>query len=130
MSSDKRPTSPHLTIYKWQITMVLSILHRITGVALYVGTALIIAWLWTLAYAPQQHMTLLQFLTSPLGQIMLIGWTAALYFHLANGVRHLFWDAGYGFTLPVATKSGWAVLIFTAVCTFMTWQTVYSNAGQ
>jgi succinate dehydrogenase / fumarate reductase cytochrome b subunit len=127
MSSDKRPLSPHLTIYKPQITTVLSILHRITGVALYVGTALLVAWLWTLAYASDSHMSLLQFMTSPLGQIALIGWTMALYFHLCNGIRHLFWDMGIGFTLPVATKSGWAVVLVSAAMTVLTWNTIYNG---
>lgn len=130
MASDNRPLSPHLGIYKWQITMVLSILHRITGVALYAGTALIVAWLWTLAYAPARHSDLLQLLATPIGQIMLIGWTGAFYYHLANGIRHLFWDAGYGFTLPVATKSGWMVVLFAGAMTFLTWNCIYSNAGQ
>lgn len=130
MPSDKRPLSPHLFIYKPQITSVLSITHRITGVALYVGTMVLVAWLWTLAYAPEKHLSLLECLHSPVGQSLLVGWTFAFYYHLANGIRHLFWDAGMGFSIPAVHKSGWMVILFTVAMTALTWNCIYSNAGQ
>jgi succinate dehydrogenase / fumarate reductase cytochrome b subunit len=92
--SIKRPTSPHLSIYRKQISSVLSILHRLTGIALFAGTAVIVVWLWTIAYAPDLFSALRELLASPVGQICLLGWTAAFYYHLGNGIRHLFWDAG------------------------------------
>jgi succinate dehydrogenase / fumarate reductase cytochrome b subunit len=129
-SFTQRPTSPHLTIYRKQITTVLSILHRMTGLALFAGTALITFWLWSAAYAPSFYSTLHNALTSILGQACMMGWTIAFYFHLGNGIRHLFWDMGKGFTIPQATKSGWSVIIFTIAMTAFTWGVVYSTTVQ
>lgn len=121
MSSDLRPTSPHLSIYRPQITSVLSILHRITGVALTVGTALLVVWLYVAAYEPSNYGALHELLSSVPGRLLLMGWTLAFYFHLANGIRHLFWDMGKGFTIPQTTRSGWAVLIITVLMTAASW---------
>ena len=129
MLSDKRPTSPHITIYKPQITTVLSITHRITGIALYAGTALLVIWLWTLAYAPFGHLVLLAFLCMSIGKALLVAWTFAFYFHLSNGIRHLFWDAGLGFSLPATQRSGWLVVFFAAAMTMLTWHCIYTNIG-
>lgn len=124
-----RPTSPHLSIYRWQISMTLSILHRITGMALYAGTAVIVLWLWSSAYAPAFYTSLHQWLSSIFGQILMVGWTAAFYYHLANGVRHLIWDIGKGFTLPVMFRSGIAVLLFTIALTALTWIMALTTTG-
>ena len=121
MTNSNRPVSPHLSIYRPQISSVLSITHRLTGLALFAGTALMVAWLWSAAYAPAFYATLHEALASPLGKLCLLGWTLAFYFHLGNGIRHLFWDAGYGFTLPVMARSGWAVIVFTLLMTATTW---------
>ncbi len=121
MSTDLRPTSPHLNIYRWQITMVLSILHRMTGIGLGVGAALMVAWLYVAAYSPANYAPLQEFMASITGCLLMLCWTAAFYFHLANGVRHLFWDMGKGFTIPQTTRSGWMVVIFTALMTGLTW---------
>jgi len=129
MSSDYRPTSPHLSIYRPQISSVLSIAHRITGLALYAGTALIVLWLWAAAYAPAFYGTLHEGLTSWFGQFCLFCWTCAFYYHLGNGIRHLFWDAGLGFTLPVMQKTGWMVIAFTIAMTAVTWGIVYVGPG-
>ena len=128
MSQVPRPTSPHLTIYRPQISSVLSISHRITGVALYVGTALMVLWLWSAAYAPEYYAQLHTLLASRFGQLLLIGWTAAFYYHLANGIRHLFWDMGKGLALPQANASGWMVLLFTLVATLFTWGFIHQGA--
>jgi succinate dehydrogenase / fumarate reductase, cytochrome b subunit len=100
MSKDNRPLSPHLSIYRPQISSVLSIMHRITGLALFVGTALITFWLWSAAYAPAFYSTFHAGLNSPFGQICLLGWTLAFYYHLGNGIRHLFWDMGKVLPFP------------------------------
>lgn len=121
----ERPLSPHLQIYKWEISMTTSILHRATGVALAVGTLVLAVWLWTLAYGGPLSECIYSFFGSTFGQILLIGWSAALYYHLANGIRHLFWDAGYGFKIPAMTKSGIAVFLVTAALTAGTWLYVY-----
>jgi succinate dehydrogenase / fumarate reductase cytochrome b subunit len=117
----QRPLSPHLQVYRPQITSVLSITHRITGVALAVGTLMLTCWLIAAATGNPAFSAVSAFLGSPLGMLMLFGWSVALFYHLANGIRHLFWDAGYGFDLPTAEKSGYAVLIFTLVATLLAW---------
>ena len=122
-----RPTSPHLSIYRWQISSVLSILHRMTGMALYVGMALIVVWLWSAAYDPAFYGTLHTLLVSPVGLFCLLGWTFAFYYHLGNGIRHLFWDIGLGFTLPVMNKTGWAVVIAAFLLTAFTWGVAFSG---
>ncbi len=129
MPNDNRPLSPHLSIYRPQISTVLSILHRLTGLALVAGTGLMVAWLWAAAYAPVSYATLHNGMASPIGELCLLGWTLAFYFHLGNGIRHLFWDIGMGFALPVMNRSGWAVIAFTALMTAATWGLVYSLAG-
>ena len=107
MANVSRPLSPHIGIYKKQITSVLSILHRLTGVALYVGTLLLIVFLLVVAYSPLNYEILHGFLAAPIGQIILFGWTFAFFFHLLNGIRHLFWDIGKGFSITTVNKTGW-----------------------
>lgn len=124
-----RPTSPHLSIYRWQISSVLSILHRLTGLALFAGTALIVVWLCSAAYAPASYATLHDAISSAIGQIFLLGWTLAFYYHFCNGIRHLFWDIGKGFTLPAMARSGWAVVVFAIIFTALTWGFVNALAG-
>jgi succinate dehydrogenase / fumarate reductase cytochrome b subunit len=116
-----RPLSPHIQVYSWLITSTLSILHRLTGVALSVGLLLIVCWLTTLAYYPESYDDFSEFLRSPIGLVMLGGWSIALYYHLCNGIRHLFWDMGRGFELKNAAISGYAVLFLTVVLTAITW---------
>ena len=116
-----RPLSPHLQVYKWQITMVLSISHRLTGVALSVGTLLLVWWLVALATGPQAFAVAQGFVGSWLGRLLLLGWTFSLFFHLANGIRHLFWDAGYGFENKTTTASGWAVVVASVALTVIAW---------
>ncbi len=129
MASHSRPTSPHLSIYRKQITSVLSILHRLTGVALVFGTALLVAWLYVVAYAPGHYDSMRACISSPLGQAVMFGWTVAFYFHLSNGIRHLFWDIGKGFAIVHVQRSGWAVIFFTTFMTLLTWGFIHS-AGQ
>ena len=112
-----RPLSPHLSIYQYQITWVLSILHRATGVALTVGAALIVFWLFAAASGPEQFARVDGFLTSPIGGFVLLGSLFAFSFHFLNGVRHLFWDAGYGFKLGNVTLTGWGVVLGSAAMT-------------
>ncbi len=102
----RRPLSPHLQVYKPQITSVLSISHRISGVALAVGTFLLVSWLLAAAQGPAAFAGAQAFMGSFLGRLMLFGWTFALFFHLANGIRHLAWDLGYGYDLQSVTQSG------------------------
>ncbi len=126
MSKSDRPLSPHLQVYRFQWTMALSILHRITGVALAVGTLLLVWWLVAAASGPEAFATVQGFIGSILGRLLLFGWTLALFYHLCNGIRHLFWDAGYGFELNVAYRSGLAVLGASVALTLISWILGYS----
>lgn len=127
MHQDFRPTSPHLNIYRPQISTVLSIMHRISGMALVAGSALMLAWLWSAAYAPAFYPRLHELMSSQIGRLCLMGWTLAFYYHLLSGIRHLFWDMGKGFALPTMEKTGWTVVIMTLVLTALTWG--YINTG-
>jgi succinate dehydrogenase / fumarate reductase cytochrome b subunit len=122
----RRPLSPHLQIYKPQITSGLSIFHRITGCALSVGTLLLAWWLVAAATSDAAFATASWFIGSPIGLLLLFGWTAALWFHFCAGIRHLFWDAGLGFELPTVHATGKAVLVATAVLTVVTWIVVFA----
>ncbi|HEX6978786.1 MAG TPA: succinate dehydrogenase, cytochrome b556 subunit [Alphaproteobacteria bacterium] len=116
-----RPLSPHIQIYRPQLTSVLSISHRITGLALVVGTLLLVCWLVAAATGPEAFARLQAFLGSWIGLVLLFGWSVALFYHLGNGIRHLFWDAGYGYELASAYRSGWTVVGATVVLTLLAW---------
>ena len=118
---DKRPLSPHLQVYKPQLTSVLSITHRGTGVFLALGTLLLVYWLIAAATGPESYAQAQQLIGSKLGLLILFAGTGALFYHLCNGIRHLFWDAGYGFELDTAYKSGWAVVIASVILTAICW---------
>jgi succinate dehydrogenase / fumarate reductase cytochrome b subunit len=121
VKSHPRPLSPHLQVYRPQMTSILSITHRATGVALAVGTLMLAIWLVAAATGETPFARVNAFLGSGIGMVLLFGWSVALFYHLANGIRHLFWDAGYGFDLPTMEKSGWAVIAFTAAATILAW---------
>ena len=124
-----RPLSPHLQVYRWQLTMVLSIIHRMTGVALAVGTVLLIALLLALAAGPDAYQTVRAFCSSWLGMLLLFGWSWALCFHLCNGIRHLAWDTGWGFEIPRAYLTGWTVVAASLVMTALIWACVFAQGG-
>lgn len=121
MAAPNRPLSPHISIYRPQMTSVLSILHRITGVGLGLGALLLTFWVISAAAGPDAFATAQAFMGSWFGLLLLFGFTLALFYHLANGIRHLFWDAGFGFQLPQAYASGVAVLIAAVVLTAIAW---------
>lgn len=129
MSNGNRPLSPHLQVYRFEWTMALSILHRITGVGLAVGTLLLVYWLAAAAAGPEAFDTAQAIIGSLIGRLFLLGWTLALFYHLCNGIRHLVWDAGYGFELPVAYRSGLIVIAATLVLTLLSWVLGYSAGG-
>lgn len=129
MASAERPLSPHLQVYRWQITMALSILHRITGVGLGIGTILLAWWLIAAASGPEAFETVQWFMGSIIGRLILLGFTVALFYHLCNGVRHLFWDVGYGLDIPTMTRTGWIVIVATVVLTLVAWVAGYGMRG-
>lgn len=117
----QRPLSPHLQVYRPQITSVLSIMNRVTGLAASAGTLLFVWWLAAAATGPQAFDKVQWFIGSPFGLFMLFGWTASLFYHFFGGLRHLAWDAGWGFELGKTHMTGWAVIIGTVVCTLVAW---------
>jgi len=121
MSARQRPLSPHLQVYKPQLTSVLSITHRATGVFLSLGALALCYWLLAIAAGPEFYATAQHFWASWFGQILLFAWVASLYYHLCNGIRHLFWDAGYGLELKATYVSGYAVVAVSIVLTLATW---------
>jgi succinate dehydrogenase / fumarate reductase, cytochrome b subunit len=121
MTPQNRPLSPDLQIYRPQLTSVLSICHRVTGIALSVGTLLLISWLMAAAAGPQAYSAIQRFLSSWLGLVFMLGWTFSFFFHLCNGLRHLAWDAGYGFELRSIYISGWTVVVISTALTIGAW---------
>jgi succinate dehydrogenase / fumarate reductase, cytochrome b subunit len=117
----QRPLSPHLQIYRWQLTSVLSILHRATGIALAVGALYLALWMMFAASSPATYTAFQSFNTSILGRIVLGGWLFSAFYHLCNGIRHLFWDAGYGFEIKDAYRSGWIVVGVSLAATLVSW---------
>ena len=120
-NTSNRPLSPHLQVYKPQLTSVLSILHRITGAALAVGTLLVTYWLSALAGGPETFASANAVLGSVLGKIVLFFWSWALFYHLSNGIRHLVWDTGFGFDLPAVYLSGKIMVGTSFALTVLLW---------
>lgn len=121
MKPDSRPLSPHLQIYSFKLHMAMSIFHRITGGALAVGTLLLLYWLGSAAAGPQAYDTASSVIGSWFGRLLLLGWSFALFYHLCNGIRHMFWDAGKLFEKDEIYKSGIVVLAATAALTVLAW---------
>ena len=124
MPDSGRPLSPHLTVYRWPITMTLSILHRATGVALSVGLIVLVAWLVAAASGPGPYEEFVGLLDTGFGRFVLIGFSAAFFFHLGNGTRHLIWDLGVGFEKSQANASSWVIVVMTVVATVAFWLVV------
>ena len=117
----RRPLSPHLQVYRPQLSSATSIFHRITGVALGAGTVLLTLWLVCAATSDRAFGIVQAFLASWLGILVLIGFTAAMFYHFCNGLRHLAWDSGRGFDLPTMHRTGWIVIGATVVLTVGFW---------
>ncbi|MGB7290217.1 MAG: succinate dehydrogenase, cytochrome b556 subunit [Candidatus Macondimonas sp.] len=124
----QRPLSPHLQVYRWSLTMLMSIVHRATGVVLSLGSILLVIWIASVAAGPNAYAMAQGVVTSPIGLLLLFGWSVALFYHLCNGIRHLFWDIGMGFEKAQARRSGWAALAGTAILTLATWGIGLSGA--
>jgi succinate dehydrogenase / fumarate reductase cytochrome b subunit len=119
----ERPLSPFMfpTWYRFQITSVLSILHRFTGIALAVGSILLIWCVVAVAAGGEVYAATHALIASPIGMLFLFGWSVAFFYHLCNGIRHLAWDAGYGFEIRSAYRTGYAVLTATVMLTVLAW---------
>lgn len=116
-----RPLSPHLSIYRWPITMTLSILHRATGIAMSIGFVVLVAWLLSAADGTATYAKFADLMGGLIGKLLMVGWSFAFFFHMANGIRHLVWDAGHGFEIQQANRSAWFVLLTSIVLTALFW---------
>lgn len=125
MTPRDRPLSPHLQIYRWQWTMLLSIMHRMTGVALALGMIWLVWWLVAAATGPEAFENAQAFAAHWFGRLILLGFTWALFYHLSNGIRHLFWDAGRGFELSTGYGSAWLVVLASVALTGLAWLAGY-----
>ncbi|MAB18814.1 MAG: succinate dehydrogenase, cytochrome b556 subunit [SAR116 cluster bacterium] len=121
----QRPLSPHLQVYRPQMTSVMSIMHRAAGIVLTTGTLVMTAWLVSLAMGAESYGMVAAFLAHPLGQFVLFGYSVALIYHALNGIRHLGWDIGIGLTIPEVYRNGQLVLILTSVLTAALWAVVW-----
>jgi succinate dehydrogenase / fumarate reductase cytochrome b subunit len=121
MEKRERPLSPHLQIYRPQLTSVLSVTHRGTGIALVAGSLLLVYWLLSAASGAEAYASAQALLSSWIGRIVLLGFSFSLFFHLCNGIRHLFWDVGLGFELKTTYASGTAVVIASIAMTVASW---------
>ena len=126
---NQRPLSPHLQIYKPQLTSVLSITHRATGAVLAAGALLAVYWLYALASGAKAYAQAQALLGSWFGKVILMGLMFSLFYHLLNGIRHLMWDAGYGLELKSAYQTGWAVVILSAILTAASWAVILGGVS-
>ena len=129
MKRQTAPLAPHIQIYRPQLTSVLSFSHRVTGIVLSAGSILLVAWLVAAATGPHAFSGARAIVHSPGGSFLLLLWTFSLFFHLCNGIRHLFWDAGLGFDLRAIYFSGWAVIASSAALTGLAWLASHIAAG-
>jgi succinate dehydrogenase / fumarate reductase cytochrome b subunit len=129
MPDVQRPLSPHLQVYRWQVSNTLSILHRVTGVILAMGGLGLVAWLLAVASGHGAFLQATAILGSVPGQLLLVGWTFAFCYHLCNGIRHLAWDAGLGFDKHTARRSGIAAVACAAVLTAGIWVLVLAQGA-
>ena len=127
---DARPLSPHLSVYRPLINMVMSILHRLTGGALYLGTLLLAAWLIAAATGEREFDLLNAVFAHPLGKLVLVGYSWALLHHMLGGLRHLLWDTGRGFSIPAVNALSWATIIGSITLTAALWTLGLSLAGR
>ena len=128
-STRRRPLSPFLTVYRWQYTMALSILHRVTGCALSVGLLLLVYWLVAAASGAGAYETARHFFAHPLVRILLIGFSFAFFYHLLNGARHMTWDTGHGLERKAARLSGWIVFLGAIATTALFWVLLWRAYG-
>jgi succinate dehydrogenase / fumarate reductase cytochrome b subunit len=129
MADTKRPLSPHLQVYKWQVQMMSSIIHRATGIALAVGSLLVVAGLLHLAAGEDSFNHFKGVIGSPIGMVLLFGWSWSLFYHLCNGIRQLVQDAGLGYEIPQFVRSSWLSVIGSIVLTVLVWAYVLSAGG-
>ncbi|MDO1559125.1 succinate dehydrogenase, cytochrome b556 subunit [Brevundimonas sp. 2R-24] len=122
-----RPLSPHLQVWRWHVTMAASILHRMSGIGLYIGAILVTAWLLSLAAGPEAYERFAAFGGSWLGLLLWFAFSAAGFYHLASGLRHLVWDTGRSLDVPSANAWAWGTIVFAAVATVAFWALLFAQ---
>jgi succinate dehydrogenase / fumarate reductase cytochrome b subunit len=121
MAKISRPLSPHLSVYRWPITMTLSIVHRVTGITLSVGLIILTIWLVALSTGTAAYEYIAALMQTVVGRLLLVNFSFMFFFHLCNGIRHLFWDVGKGFDIQHANISAWFVILVTIILTLGLW---------
>lgn len=129
MSVPDRPLSPHLQIYKPQLTSVLSILHRATGIFLCCAIILLLYWIYAAVSGAEAYQTAISLFSSFVGRLILLACSFSLIYHLCNGIRHLFWDVGMGLTIQSVYRSGWSVIVISCILTLAIWLMAYAMRG-
>ena len=124
-----RPLSPHLQVYRPQLTSMLSILHRGTGVFLSLGSIALVLWLIALAEGPDAYAAFQTTANHWFAQLLIVAWTFSLFYHLCNGIRHLFWDAGAGLELSQLYRSGVVVVLASTALTLLALVVAYRQGG-
>lgn len=119
--TDKRPMSPHIWQWRWHITMLGSILHRMTGIASYVGAVLIVAWLFVTTFGEDRYNEFASIIASIPAQVILFSFILSILYHALNGIRHLVWDAGHGFTPKLASATGAIVIVLSVLGAVAIW---------
>ena len=122
----QRPLSPHLQVYRLPLQALMSISHRASGAILFLGTILVTAWLVAAAMGEESYNTMMSVVSHPVGTVALFGWSAALFYHMCNGIRHMFWDMGFLFKQQNATRSSVIVLIAATILTASVWLCAYN----
>jgi succinate dehydrogenase / fumarate reductase cytochrome b subunit len=128
MKTSNRPLSPHLQVYKMPLSAKLSILHRLTGLALSFAAVVLVYWLFSLAYMSGSAISLYAFFSTTIGKVLLMAFTFAFFYHFCNGIRHLFWDVGKGFELEQVNRSGIMVVVIAAAITAFIWVWEFNHA--
>ena len=121
MNDSKNPLSPHLQIYRWQVSSLVSITHRITGFGLNIGTIFLVLWLMFVAMGEDYYKIMHSFSNILIIKIIIFFWIFGLFFHLVNGVRYLFWSIGYGINMKSLNLSGYLVIVFSLILTILIW---------
>lgn len=129
MANRERPLSPHIQVYRWQITMTMSILHRTSGIILFVGAFALAWWLLAVAAGGDVYAAAAACVASPVGMIALFGFSLSLVYHLLNGIRHLLQDGGMGYEVRTFVRNGWLVSIGSVVMTALVWACVLVRGG-
>jgi len=127
--AENRPLSPHLQVYRPAISMVMSIFHRLTGSALYIGMLMLAWWLIAAASGPDYYAVAMDWIGSVLGYLVLIGLSWAVFHHALGGLRHFLWDTGRGFEIPTVLRLSWATLIGSLSLTALFWAAILATTG-